>query len=265
MDRPAIDPAACEDCHHEEFRDWQDSPHANASLNDPFLRDFADQGRPNYCFNCHGSGYDPQTGAHAYEGVVCSSCHQATGTTEHPPAPVDISKASDSCAKCHSGAHAPTYDEWLVSSHNTAGIDCVDCHTPHNNGLILGDVNTTCGDCHQEAIEDEVHMSEDMTCVECHMKRRTTEEGTHVIATGHTMAIDPGICSDCHGNTHLLSVRDKNRSPEEINQIEALEDQVVELEDQAEKDRNSGLVGGAVGAAVLMGALFVLIRLRTWL
>ena len=79
---------------------------------------------------------------------------------EHPPAPMPLASASSDCGRCHSGEHAPEYGEWLVSGHSDFNVDCVDCHTPHDNSLRLGDVNATCSDCHSEAMNDEVHMGQ---------------------------------------------------------------------------------------------------------
>ncbi len=254
-------PESCSTCHRDEFQRWQDSPHALASTNDSFLQEFAVQGRPNYCMTCHASGYDANTGAHALEGVVCTSCHLVDAGTQHPPEPVDRAAASADCGRCHSGAHAPTYDEWLVSDHKRAGIDCIDCHTPHDNGLLLGDVNTTCGDCHKEALVDEIHMGEDMTCVECHMSREVNRNGSLVRTTGHTMSIDPSTCANCHGNTHLLSVREGN-GDENGEQVADLEAEIDDLKETSEQDRNSAIIGGALGAVILVVAVFMLARLR---
>jgi formate-dependent nitrite reductase cytochrome c552 subunit len=256
------DSETCATCHRDEFQKWQGSPHATASTNDVFLQEFAIQGRPNYCMSCHASGYDTNTGTHSFEGVICSNCHLAENGTQHPPSPLAKAAASSDCGRCHSGAHAPTYDEWLVSAHKRAGIDCVDCHTPHDNGLLLGDVNATCGDCHAEALVDDIHMGSDMTCVDCHMSREVNRNGTIVRTTGHTMSIDPSTCAECHGNTHLLSVRESPRAGEDISQIQELENEIEDLKDTSERDRNSAIIGGALGTAILGAALFFLVRLR---
>jgi hypothetical protein len=255
------DPENCATCHRDEYVKWQDSPHALASTNDSFLQEFALEGRPNFCMSCHASGYDPNTGSHTLEGVVCSSCHLIQNGAQHPPAPVDKAAASADCGRCHSGAHAPTYDEWLVSNHKRAGIDCVDCHTPHDSGLILGDVNSTCGDCHAEALVDPVHMGADMTCVDCHMSRTVSRNGTIVRTTGHTMNIDPSTCAGCHGNTHLLSAQGLIGT-QNVEQVQSLEQQVSDLKEKTNQDRNSAIIGGALGALILIAALFFLNRLR---
>ncbi len=259
--RPIENPTDCAECHMDEYRQWQTSPHANASLMDTFQQEYARQGRPSYCMSCHASGYDPRTEEYVFEGVVCSNCHYVQSNAEHPPGPVEIATDSAVCGQCHSGEHAPTYDEWLVSSHATAGIDCADCHTPHNNGLLLNDVNATCASCHEEAMLDEIHMGEDMDCVDCHMTQRRQDNGVFVVQTGHAMSIDPGVCADCHGNIHLLSFGETRPSEGDATHIESLEQEVTQLQDTAVENLNTGIVGGAIGALVLMIVAYVVIRL----
>lgn len=260
--RPVEDPTECAECHAEEYNQWQVSPHANSSMTDTFLQMYASQGRPTFCMSCHASGYDPRTEEYAFEGVTCGNCHVATSDAPHPPGPVEVASDSAVCGSCHTGAHAPTYDEWLVSDHSAAGIDCVDCHTPHNNGLKLdNDVNATCGSCHEEALVDEIHMGEDMTCVDCHMSRQVAANNVQVVATGHGMGIDPSICASCHGNTHLLSQRGQHLSEEENVELVALKQEVTGLQAMAAQNLNSGIVGGALGALVLVVILFVILRL----
>jgi formate-dependent nitrite reductase cytochrome c552 subunit len=130
--------------------------------------------------------------------------------------------------------------------------------------LLLGNVNDTCGDCHREALVDKIHMGEDMTCVDCHMRRDVVENGVLVSTTGHTMAIDPSTCAECHGNTHMLSVREVNQF-DDIDKIQELENQIDELENDSDKDWNSGVIGGALGALILVFVLFLLVRLRSLL
>lgn len=260
--RTVENPTDCAECHENEYHAWQTSPHANASLNETFLQQFAADGRPSFCMSCHASGFDPRTEEYVFEGVTCSNCHYVTSGAEHPPGPVEVASDSAVCGQCHTGAHAPAYDEWLVSSHSTAGIDCADCHTPHDNGLKLGDVNASCGSCHEEALVDEVHMGEDMTCVDCHMTQRVTRDGVEVTELRHTLGIDPGVCADCHGNTHLLSAGGVSLSDHERQELDALHAEVLALQDTASQNLNSGIVGGAIGALVLVLVLFVITRIR---
>ena len=256
------DPAECEECHSDEYRQWQASPHANASLGDTFLTQFAEQGSPTYCMSCHGSGYNPDTDMYSHEGVTCNSCHTNATASEHPPGPINDGSASAVCGQCHSGAHAPTYNEWLVSDPQDAGVDCTDCHTPHNNGLILDDVNSTCGDCHEGAMEDEVHMGADMTCVDCHMSHATTKDGILLVSTGHSMVVESAVCAECHGNLHELTLGEADLTEEEIDHIADLEDEVDTLQDEADNNLNTGAIGGALGMVIVFVTLFIFFRFR---
>jgi predicted CXXCH cytochrome family protein len=282
--RPVMNPAECAECHQNEHAQWADSPHANASLNQTFREEFARQKQPSYCMGCHASGYDGAAGKYVFEGVVCSNCHWSENNAEHPPAPILVATDSSTCGACHLGAHAPSYDEWLTSAHNEAGVDCIDCHTPHNNSLKLGDVNTTCGNCHTEAAVDTVHMGkdkdgEDMSCVDCHMQRVVDERGVFVLRTGHSMQLDPAVCATCHGNVHALGkmsggigdghpavgtprppASTTNAASDSSARVAELETQVEQLTATAQANWATGLAGGAVGVLVL--ALLVAIILR---
>ena len=160
--------------------------------------------------------------------------------------------------RCHSGEHSPEYNEWLVSDHSNFNVDCVDCHVAHDNSLRLGDVNATCADCHENAMNDEIHMGEDMNCVDCHMTR-VDDEGEVI---HHTMFFDPKTCAECHGDIHTLQF-DPTRNMDDAGQqlVTALETEVTTLEEKAETNLQSGIVGGAVGAMVLVIFLFIAVRL----
>lgn len=256
------DPAACAECHGDMYTIWQNSAHAQASLRATFQETYARNGRQTYCFTCHASGFDPQTQSYVFEGVVCSSCHTITAGTEHPPAPMEVATDSIQCGRCHSGEHSPEYNQWLLSPHSTASVDCADCHTPHDNGLRLQDVNTTCADCHEGTMEDEVHMGEDMTCTDCHMTSLIrNESGKKTPQIHHTMFTDPQVCSECHGDIHILSAIGGSAGPAEIQRISELESQVTLLEGKSEDNLQSGILGGAVGALVLIGLVWLTFRL----
>jgi hypothetical protein len=254
----ASDPAECTECHADVHDVWQSSPHANASLGDNFQQAYTESGRPSYCMSCHASGYDPNTQRYVFEGVVCSTCHVLDEGAEHPPGPMPIASSSEACGRCHSGEHSPEYNEWLVSDHSNFNVDCVDCHVAHDNSLRLGDVNATCADCHENAMNDEIHMGEDMNCVDCHMTR-VDDEGEVI---HHTMFFDPKTCAECHGDIHTLQF-DPTRNIDDAGQqlVTALQTEVTTLEEKAETNLQSGIVGGAVGAMVLVIFLFIAVRL----
>jgi len=264
-DRVMVNPAECAQCHQTQHQAWLTSPHAKASLNDVFRKEFAAQKQPPFCMGCHASGYNANTGTYVFEGIVCSNCHTTEANAKHPPAPVKIANDALSCGQCHSGAHAPTYDEWLISKHNKAAIDCVDCHTPHNNGLRQNDVNATCGNCHKDATTDKIHMGANMKCTDCHMKRELDAQGVFVIKTGHSMSIDPSVCAACHGKTHVLGGKGPNTSQAvaaETEKVTALQAQVNELENRAQSNWATGIAGGAIGVLIVAGIGFTILRRR---
>jgi len=255
----ASDPQECIECHAEEHAEWAGSTHALATTNDHFQELYAQNGQPAYCLRCHASGFDANTNTVLFEGVVCSSCHIIEG--EHPPAPATMGTNVTTCATCHSGGHASAYEEWLASEHQVVGVDCVDCHNAHNNEMLLGDVNATCGDCHADAMNDEVHMGEDLVCIDCHMTpRETVTDPTMLTRTGHSMDISPGVCADCHGTTHSLTVALVDTT-QQASEIEALHEDVLMWQMTAEENLNSGLLGGAIGVLLVLGLVYLVLRI----
>lgn len=252
-------PTDCAKCHSDEYAEWLNSPHAMASLNEHFETVYSENGQPTYCLRCHASGFDSETQSIKFEGVVCSNCHQAQ--TEHPPAPMTMGTNISTCALCHSGGHASVYEEWLASKHSDVGVDCVDCHNAHTNKMLLGDVNTTCADCHADAMQDKVHMGANLICTDCHMTpRQTVNDPTMLTQTGHAMEIDPSVCSNCHGAIHNLTPSTENENGETVN-IESLHEEVDVWKNTAEDNLNSGLIGGAVGVLLLLGLIYLVLRL----
>jgi len=109
-------------------------------------------------------------------------------------------------------------------------------------------------------------MGENMTCVDCHMQRKVSTNGDLERVSGHTMAIDPGVCAECHGNTHMLSVREaSSMTEEEFNRVHELEAEVGRLQSKVDDKRTADLVGGALGALVVVFILFLLMRLKSLL
>jgi predicted CXXCH cytochrome family protein len=257
---PVSDPSECTECHAEEVAEWENSSHALASLNEHFQSAYSENGQPTFCLRCHASGFDALTQSIQYEGVVCSTCHVIQG--EHPPAPATMGTNVTTCAACHSGGHASVYEEWLASEHSAAGVDCVDCHNAHTNEMLLGDVNTTCATCHEDAMQDEVHMGEDLVCTDCHMTpRETVDDPTLLTQTGHAMEIDPGVCADCHGDIHELTLAEEAVAEIDAAELNALHEEVEGWQKTAEENLTSGLLGGAIGVLLLLGLIYLVLRL----
>lgn len=170
-------------CHSTLVAQWQESMHSKA-LSDPiFLAkvaegDAATDGKIGpFCRKCHGpaaemtgqSGSSSMTGG-AADSIVCSFCHQVTGTTmpvgnvshlvlptntfraqlEDPQAPhaarySAFHATSEICGGCHNVNHPvngmhleATYSEWQKSPQAKKGIQCQDCHMSEAPGKKIG-------------------------------------------------------------------------------------------------------------------------------
>lgn len=260
-----LNPHECSACHEEEYRAWSNSTHAN-SLTDPdYLEAWTRAGEPDYCKTCHATGYDRGANAVDYEGIACLACHEDTGGT-HPNSEMTTDKSSELCGTCHTGTHAPDYDQWLMSDHATMNIGCNDCHVAHSNKLRLEDPTELCVSCHDFGPED-IHGQEGMACHDCHMYRsedQTTDPlSGRASGSGHTFGITAEVCSECHGMTHTLTADGKavfeGTDPAYTEQLET---EVATLETEAQRRFDVGLTGGGIGGLVLGVTIPWLLRFR---
>lgn len=251
-------PDDCAACHEGEYNSWHDSQHANAMTDPAFIEAYARAGSPSYCFSCHATGYDPVAGTTQYDGVACLSCHTPTNQIGVPHMTVDDSSAL--CGTCHSGPHAPDYDEWIVSGHATMGIDCVDCHQSHSAKIRMDDPTQLCISCHTIEGDSDLHGTEGMACHDCHMY-----QGSEVVdtlsgrkeSTGHTFSIPAAVCASCHGMTHTLTTADETV---QATPTPDLSSQLADMEDQASSNLNLGLTGGGIGGLVVGVSIPFLLR-----
>lgn len=264
-DHDVRSPDECATCHAEAYETWEGGQHA-ASLSDPiFLEAFTRAGEPIYCRGCHATGYDPVGGTVQYEGVGCLACHaEMEGEGTHPmEGGMTINDSADLCGQCHTGAHAPDYDEWLLSEHAVMNIDCVDCHQSHNTALLIEDPVESCVTCHPHAADD-VHGQAGMACHDCHMYASNEVIDTlsgRQAGSGHTFNIPAEVCGSCHGMTHMLQPEG-----EEAPVAETEGDMITlcaeEVEAESRQSRDLGLVGGGIGGIVLGVAIPWFLRRR---
>jgi predicted CXXCH cytochrome family protein len=272
-------PDECAACHPEAYESWETTLHANTSTRPEFISAWADAGRPAYCRQCHGTGYDPASGEFILEDVTCQSCHWALEDESHPGGQMMVDTSAELCGDCHSGVHSPTYEEWLLSDHGTMNIDCLTCHDPHNDAMRADNVNQLCSRCHEEATTGTAHNIEGMECSFCHMygAQELSGPGESSQGTGHTFNIPPDVCASCHGMTHTLTVDEVAEDEEtgaEVAEAEAgsatepqasadpeeLETTIAELEARARDNLDLGLAGGGLGGLLLGGAMVWFIR-----
>ena len=120
----------CGNCHSGHQADWSKTHHAKA-----YATLVGNAGASKTCYACHtvsanGNGLTAPAGWDmtpdpGYQDVQCESCHGPG--TEHvklpdnkakwPLARLTLTKASASCAACHTGKHTPFAEQWAASGH----------------------------------------------------------------------------------------------------------------------------------------------------
>lgn len=244
----ATTPDECAACHKAAYQEWKESDHAHSMSSPAFIEALSRAGNPTYCRTCHATGYDPVQGIVEYEGVSCLACHDRS---EHGT----VNASSEVCGQCHSGTHAPDYDQWLVSDHASANVQCSACHQGHSAELRMGDSTKLCQSCHSDMSGTSVHGQADIACTECHMHAGETVldslSGTKSGA-GHTFTIPPEVCASCHGMTHSLDPKNTVGTSVSGDALSSLTiEDLSDLEARAERNLNLGLTGGGIGGLAL--------------
>ncbi len=161
----------CAGCHDEVSESFHKTSHSSYLVQEQFS-----------CESCHGSAID----------------HINSGDPEQiiNPARHDQIGGKELCLSCHDNHR---FDEWSISSHNTAGLTCADCHKVHEDGgnVAKKSAPELCYSCHSNvraAMSMPSHhpiMEGHMTCQDCH--------GVH--GEKPVMAMNDGskeLCYSCH-------------------------------------------------------------------
>lgn len=213
---------ACEACHADEYKSWDNSPHWKTTLNTK--EGPSHQG----CEACHGAAAshvaDPTdtsklflfTKASAKEiNARCLECH-ASGT-EHMQAINSLHAKNDvSCTSCHSLHHAAKPEFLLVKAQPEL---CYSCHLQQrpqfqmpfhhrvNEGLVQ------CTDCHNPHGTAQPHQlrvssAQDAVCFKCH----SDKQGPFVFEHEVVKVEGCQACHTPHGspNPHLLKLSNVN-------------------------------------------------------
>ncbi|MCB1218676.1 hypothetical protein KDL44_14930 [bacterium] len=174
----------CSNCHSEVYDEWKDTGHAHIEDNIQMIG----RGRLESCRECHTVGYK-EGGYIDYDltpefaNVQCESCHgSGSGHPANGPLPVTFDP-TDTCGRCHTEAHHPTFDEWQTSAHanfdleehNATGGSCVQCH----NGEWFVRIQIR----GEEAPAEDLEMGTHITCATCHDPHNSTFE--------HQLRVDP--------------------------------------------------------------------------
>jgi hypothetical protein len=193
-------PYQCGECHAEEFKDWFETSHADASFDPLFDIERQKAQRPGECFSCHTTGYDSATGEFALAGVTCEACHEPY-QEQHTLAAVLITSPQELCGKCHTY----TLAEWASSRHGRAQVTCTACHLVHSQKTRAAEnTDALCADCHQDGLRNPTHTIHEKAgvhCIDCHLARSDNDDNageTGQVGTGHMFSVFVETCDDCH-------------------------------------------------------------------
>lgn len=263
---------SCIGCHDDRHSRWVNSNHANAYSDPAFQQSWEDQGQPKYCLACHTTGFDPNTGEYAFEGVTCEQCH-GPYSEEHPPERVPVDRSGEICGTCHT----VSYDEWKGSVHGKVGTDCLSCHDvctleTHKAGEgVSGEhpvQNVVCANCHHNVTDGFVHTTHaenGIDCLTCHMQIGEDDIGPEgKVRTAHDFTVKARVCVDCHaeaihGGDQIISLQEQVKELEVLapsgilEEVQGLRAQVGDLENVATgKLWKGGFIGSMTG--LVMGA-----------
>jgi hypothetical protein len=154
-----LDPATCNECHQDHYKEWAGSMHAYASK-DPLFRAMNKRGQEethgtlgNFCVHCHApmaeyemndggeATIDPATIPEKLSGITCYFCHNAVDVTGTHNNPVVLGNDITMRAaitdpkpfKAHPAAYSPLLDSSRVRSANLCG-SCHDIVVPAHLG-----------------------------------------------------------------------------------------------------------------------------------
>ena len=91
-----------------------------------------------YCNECHEENVENL--ANSQHGMIqCENCHGAAFDHPNDPETLTIDRSRDLCIRCHSELYMPSSDRNDIPGINpgehNAGIECSECHNPHNPSL----------------------------------------------------------------------------------------------------------------------------------
>jgi hypothetical protein len=186
-----LDPAACQTCHPNHFRDWQASAHAGASTDPVFVAMNARGQREtggqlgSFCVNCHApmavrdgqttDGLNLPSLPAKYQGVTCFFCHSIDSIDGTHNASVTL--ADDLALRgeyqdpvpnvAHRSAYSSLHDGTRIDGAGTCGA-CHDIVVPATGAAIERT--------YYEWSHSVFGTSSGSSCIECHMTPSATME-----------------------------------------------------------------------------------------
>jgi mono/diheme cytochrome c family protein len=256
---------ACAACHKDLHTSWMTTRHAQAFSSPIFQRDWSELSQQTACLQCHTTGFSPQEGTYAEEGVTCEACH-GPFQPNHPAAPMPLKPDADLCSTCHKG----TTDEWRASPHSKANLQCQACHNPHAQTPKADSITALCTNCHKErgdSFTHSTHANSGLECSNCHMYTAPRESDPigGLVSTGHTFSVGSEACIGCHQDTvhtrdELLKLGGIELPTPEVDveqlkkTIQEQEEKITTLQVVGQSRLLTGLIQGALIGLITGGA-----------
>jgi hypothetical protein len=165
---------------------------------------WADPAEPE-CAGCHpGETAEWQASLHGQEtdhaAIACEECH-GEYTPGHPDSGVmQLEMDASLCRQCHSD----TGEQWQVTAHAEADVQCSSCHKLHTLETRLAP-KQLCQSCHGEMSESLAHQHAGVQCIDCHLPESAPPKPEGVIQVAqslgtreHTFEPATDTCNGCH-------------------------------------------------------------------
>ena len=252
----------CQSCHPEQYKAWQGTTHAKATLDPVFQTQLGKSHNQASCLKCHTTGFDTGSGKFMSEGVTCEACHGSYKEGHPAKATMQLPMASDACRMCH----LSTFEQWEKSKHGEKKIECFDCHMAHTQGLRTGSQETLCSACHATRETEFAHATHGISgldCASCHMSQPKTAvaDGMQAPARNHDFSVASDVCAGCHQDTihtaaKLPALRqtvvdlDTQKLQAKAARVDTLEAENVDLGKRLASLRNVAVVSMGMALAV---------------
>jgi len=124
------------------------------------------------CMDCHQPDYLAVKDVHAEKTRKACNFKTFVNISKLPKA-----EQTKMCMDCHCALATFALHNWNASTHNLAGVSCLDCHNVHHGGDLKpkrSDIDALCYGCHQDvraAFELPTHhplREGKMACIDCH-------------------------------------------------------------------------------------------------
>ncbi len=246
----------CQDCHEITQVKWANSAHGQALSSPTFQATWQEKGSPAECLACHTTGFDPETGTYAYEGVSCSTCH-SSDTGNHPDEIMPTDVSSRMCGECH----LDTYAEWETSTHGAENQTCATCHDVHSTSIKAAEAQELCQSCHLDEVhyyQYTSHSEEGLLCTDCHVNVSGSIMGEGHAQRKHTFTVDLNTCNECHSqglhypSGQLMAEAGIGQAPQQSGLAMPIDGHTVVAETTPSSPFSFAILAALVGMAVGM-------------